>query len=157
MYSLRTATPEDYDFIYSLKMTAMKDYVIKTWGSWDEDLQRILFSRELKAIEHQIIVVNNKKIGIFAFSKNKTSVTVDEIQILPEYQSKGIGTLIFSDIIASAQKEKIEITLRVLKVNSIAQRFYNKLGFEKIEDTETHFLLSKKPNLHVPDSSDIES
>lgn len=150
MYSLKIATREDRDFIYNLKKTTMKDYVIKTWGGWDENLQRIFFSRELKTIEHQIIVVNNKKVGIFAFSRNKTSINVDEIQILPEYQSKGIGTLIFSDIIANAQKEKIEVTLRVLKVNSIAQRFYDKLGFEKVGDTETHFLLSKKPTLHIP-------
>ncbi|MDQ1274820.1 MAG: hypothetical protein QG610_392, partial [Euryarchaeota archaeon] len=146
MYNLKIAAQEDHDFIYNLKKATMKDYVIKTWGSWDEDLQRVLFSRELKAIEHQIIIINNKKVGIFAFSRNEASIIVDEIQILPEYQNKGTGTLIFSDIIANAQKEKIEITLRVLKVNSIAQRFYNKLGFEKIGDTETHYLLSKKPN-----------
>lgn len=157
MYSLKAATQDDYDFIYNLKKTTMKDYVIKTWGSWNEDLQRVLFSRELKDIEHQIIVVNNKKAGIFAFGVNETSIIVDEIQILPEYQGKGIGTLIFSDIIASAQKEKIEITLRVLKVNFIAQRFYNKLGFEKIGDTETHFLLSKKPDMNIPFFPDIES
>ena len=75
---------------------------------------------------------------------------------MPEYQNKGIGTLIISDIIADAQKAKTEINLRVLKVNSIAQNFYNKLGFEKIGNTETHFLLSKKPNLHIPDYPDIE-
>jgi GNAT superfamily N-acetyltransferase len=157
MYSLNIVTKEDYDFIYNLKKTTMKDYVIKTWGSWDEDFQRILFSRELKAIKHQIIVVNNKNVGIFAFSRNETSIIVDEIQILPEFQNKGIGTLIFLDIIAKAQKEKIEINLRVLKVNSIAQKFYNKIGFEKVGDTETHFLLSKKPNLNIPNSLDIES
>lgn len=157
MHSLKAATQDDYDFIYNLKKSTMKDYVIKTWGSWDEDLQRVLFSRELKDIEHQIIAVNNKKVGIFALSVNETSIIVDEIQILPEYQGKGIGTLIFSDIIASAQKEKIEITLRVLKVNFIAQRFYNKLGFEKIGDTETHFLLSKKPDMNIPFFPDIES
>lgn len=157
MYNLKIATQEDHDFIYNLKKTTMKDYVVKTWGSWDEDLQRILFSRELKAIEHQIIVVNNKKVGIFAFNMNETSIIVDEIQILPEYQGKGIGTLIFSDIISNAQKKEIEINLRVLKVNTIAQRFYNKLGFEKVGDTETHFLLSKKPNLHITVFPDIES
>ncbi|AKB36723.1 Histone acetyltransferase HPA2 and related acetyltransferase [Methanosarcina siciliae C2J] len=147
MYSLRKATREDYDFIYDLKKTTMKDYVIKTWGSWDEDFQRFLFSRELKAIEHQIIVVKDKNIGTFAFSRNETSIIIDEIQILPEYQNKGIGTLIFSDIFADAQKAKKEVTLRVLKVNYIAQKFYNKFGFEKVGDTETHFLLSKKPLL----------
>jgi len=145
MYSLKIAAQEDYNFIYNLNKINMEDYVIKTWGYWDEDFQRGLFSRYFQTKEFQIIVVNNKKVGIFAFSRNKTSIIVDEIQILPEYQGKGIGTLIFSDIIANAQKEKIEITLRVLKVNSIAQRFYDKLGFEKVGDTETHFILSKKP------------
>lgn len=156
MYSLKIATQEDHDFIYNLKKTTMKDYVIKTWGSWDEDLQRVLFGRELRAIEHQIIVINNKKVGIFALNRNEKSIIVEEIQILPEYQSKGIGTLIFLDIISNAQKESIEINLRVLKVNSIAQRFYNKLGFEKVGDTETHFLLSKKPDSHILVYPDIE-
>ncbi|AKB49699.1 Acetyltransferase, GNAT family [Methanosarcina barkeri str. Wiesmoor] len=135
----------------------MADYIIKTWGTWDEDLQRTFFSKESKEIKHQIIVVEGKNVGVVAFSRNETSIHIDEIQVLPEYQSKGIGTLVFSDIIANAQKEKIETTLRVLKVNFAAQKFYNKLGFEKIEDTETHFLLSKKPDLHNSDYPDTES
>ncbi|MHC1757678.1 MAG: GNAT family N-acetyltransferase [Methanosarcina sp.] len=151
------ATKEDYNFIYNLNKTNMEEYVIKTWGNWNEDFQRGFFSRCFQSIEFQIIVVKDKNIGIVAFSRNETSIIIDEIQILPEYQSKGIGTLVFSDIIANAQKAKIEITLRVLKVNSMAQKFYNKLGFEKVGDTETHFLLSKKPNLQIPDYPDIES
>jgi ribosomal protein S18 acetylase RimI-like enzyme len=145
MYSLKMATQEDYDFIYNLNKTNMKDYVIETWGNWNENFQKDFFSRYLQTIEFQIIVIKNKSVGIVAFSRNKTSINIDEIQLLPEYQSRGIGTLILSDIIASAQKAKIEITIRVLKVNYIAQKFYDKLGFEKIGDTETHFLLKRKP------------
>lgn len=157
MYSLKRATQEDRDFIYNLNKTNMEDYIIKTWGNWDEDWQRNFFSRESKEIKFQIIVVEGKNVGFVAFSRNKTSINIDEIQVLPEYQNKGIGTLLFSDVIANAQKEKIETTLRVLKVNFIAQKFYNKLGFEKIGDTETHFLLCKKPNLHISNCPDIES
>lgn len=135
----------------------IEDYVIKTWGNWDEDFQREFFSRYFQTIEFQIIVVNDKNVGIVACSRDEKYTVIDEIQILPEYQNKGIGTLILSDIIADAQKAKIEINLRVLKVNFIAQKFYNKLGFEKIGDTETHFLLSKKPYLHISDYPDIES
>jgi ribosomal protein S18 acetylase RimI-like enzyme len=145
MYSSKFATQEDYDFIYNLNKTNMEDYVIETWGNWNEDFQRDFFSRYLQTLEFQIIVIKDKDVGIVAFSRNKTSINIDEIQLLPEYQSRGIGTLILSDIIASAQKAKIEITLRVLKVNYIAQKFYDKLGFEKIGDTETHFLLKRKP------------
>jgi len=148
------ATQEDYDFIYNLNKINMEEYIIKTWGNWNEDFQRYLFRRYFKSIKFQIIVVKDKNVGIIAISKNETSIVIDEIQMLPEYQNKGIGTLIFSDIIANSKKAKIEIILRVLKVNFRAQKFYNKLGFEKVGDTETHILLSKKPNLHIPDSSD---
>jgi ribosomal protein S18 acetylase RimI-like enzyme len=151
MYSLKMATQEDYDFIYNLNKTNMEDYVIETWGNWNENFQKDFFSRYLQTIEFQIIVIKNKNVGIVAFSRNKTSINIDEIQLLPEYQNKGIGTLILSDIIASAQKAKIEITLGVLKVNYIAQKFYDKLGFEKIGDTETHFLLRRKSILYIPD------
>ena len=157
IYTLKIATQEDYNFIYNLNKANIEDYVIKTWGNWNEDFQREFFSRYFQTIEFQIIVVNDKNVGIVAFSRSEKSIVIDEIQILPEYQNKGIGTLILSDIIADAQKAKIEINLRVLKVNDIAQNFYNKLGFEKIGNTETHFLLSKKPNLHIPDYPDIES
>jgi len=151
MYSLKFVTQEDYDFIYNLNKTNMEDYVIETWGNWNEDFQRDFFSRYLQTLEFQIIVIKDKDVGIVAFSRNKISINIDEIQLLPEYQNRGIGTLILSDIIASAQKAKIEITLRVLKVNYIAQKFYDKLGFEKIGDTETHFLLRRKPILYIPD------
>jgi|GEM_PF-719069 len=157
IYILKIATQEDYNFIYNLNKANIEDYVIKTWGNWNEDFQSEFFSRYFQTIEFQIIVVNDKNVGIVAFSRSEKSIVIDEIQILPEYQNKGIGTLILSDIIADAQKAKIEINLRVLKVNNIAQNFYNKLGFEKIGNTETHFLLSKKPNLHIPDYPDIES
>jgi len=40
---------------------------------------------------------------------------------------------------------RLEVSLRVLKVNLNAQKFYNKLGFEKYGETETHFLLKKIP------------
>jgi ribosomal protein S18 acetylase RimI-like enzyme len=150
MYSLKFATQEDYDFIYNLNKTNMEDYVIETWGNWNEDFQRDFFSRYLQTLEFQIIVIKDKDVGVVAFSINKTSINIDEIQLLPEYQNRGIGTSILSDIIASAQKAKIEITLRVLKVNFIAQKFYDKLGFEKIGDTETHFLLRRKLLLYIP-------
>jgi ribosomal protein S18 acetylase RimI-like enzyme len=146
MYSLKMATQEDYDFMYNVNKTNMEDHVINTWGNWNEDYQKDFFSRYFQTIEFQIIVLNDKNVGIVAFSRNETSIIIDEIQILPEYQSKGIGTLILLDIIANAQKAKMEISLRVLKVNYIAQKFYYKLGFEKVGDTETHVILSKKPH-----------
>ena len=146
MYKLRMATTDDYRFIYDLNKTNLKDYVAKTWGGWNENFQEDFFKEYFQTTEFQIIVVENENVGIVAFNKNETSIIIDEFQLLPQYQNKGIGTLIFSDIITNAQKAEVEITLKVLKVNLIAQKFYNKLGFEKYGETETHFLLKKNPS-----------
>ena len=40
--SLRTATRGDYDFLFTLHIAAMKEYVDKTWG-WDDAVQQAIF------------------------------------------------------------------------------------------------------------------
>jgi hypothetical protein len=42
-YQLRPATAADYDFLYQLKVAALKEYVAATWG-WDEAYQRQHFA-----------------------------------------------------------------------------------------------------------------
>ncbi len=37
--SLRPAVPEDFDFLYGLNRATMKEYVVETWGQWDEPWQ----------------------------------------------------------------------------------------------------------------------
>jgi len=145
MYKLRRATQDDYSFAYNLIKTNMKDYAVRIWGTWNEDFQEKFFKNYFSTKIFQIIVVENKDVGIIALDKNKTAIIIYEIHLLPQYQRKGIGSLIFSDIIKIAQKENLEITLKVLKINFAAQKFYNKFGFEKYGETETHFLLKKKP------------
>jgi len=145
MYKLKRATINDLSFAYNLNKNNMKDYVIKTWGAWNECFQKAYFKEYFQSKEFHIIVVENENAGFIAFNKKETAVIIDEIQLLPQYQRKGIGTLIFSDIINDAKNDNLEVILRVLKVNLDAQKFYDKLGFEKYGEIETHYLLKKSP------------
>ena len=44
-YQIRSATPDDHDFIYALKTESVRPYVEKIWG-WDEAFQREDFDNE---------------------------------------------------------------------------------------------------------------
>ena len=39
-YSLRPANPSDLELTYEITRDAMREYVIQTWGAWNEDEQR---------------------------------------------------------------------------------------------------------------------
>lgn len=146
MYNLRDAEKGDHDFLYNLTKTTMKDNVIKTWGSWDEKFQRKFFMKYVKTLRYQIILLGDQSIGAVAYSKKKDIITVDEIQILPEFQNKGIGTMVLKSIIAEAEKSNVPIELRVLKINHLAQKLYKRLEFIVVQESDTHYLMRREPN-----------
>lgn len=77
-----------------------------------------------------------KDIGRLRIVRSPESIYIGGIQILPEWQGKGIGKALFSDIIAESDSSGIPIDLEVHHVNESAVAFYKKLGFEEVGKTE---------------------
>src|SRR4051794_37383819 len=99
-YSLIPATEDDFDFAYQLKKVAYKEYVEQTWG-WDEEFQ-INFHKENFSVQNtKIITIRDKPIGTVDVKEENERIFVSGLYILPEYQSKGIG----SSIISALQKK----------------------------------------------------
>jgi ribosomal protein S18 acetylase RimI-like enzyme len=59
------------------------------------------------------------------------------IEVLPDWQGKGIGTTVIQRMIEGAQKAEKPFRLQVFKVNP-ARKLYERLGFIKTGETETH-------------------
>ena len=66
---------------------------------------------------------------------------IGNICIKPEYQNKGIGTAILKEIIFDNKGQ--DIKLQVFKINERAIKLYEKMGFEKIDETQTHYIMMK--------------
>jgi ribosomal protein S18 acetylase RimI-like enzyme len=139
MYKLRDVTEKDYMFLYELNVSTMKSYVEQTWG-WDDISQQEYFKNKFSPEKLKIIVVNEKDIGVLSTFNNIDGLFIDLIEILPEYQCKGVGTAVLKDIINDAKHKKCIIKLQVLKVNP-AINFYERLGFVSISETNTHFIM----------------
>ena len=46
-FRLRNATPEDRDLLYTIQSDALREYVVATWGGWDEPWQKERFNSTL--------------------------------------------------------------------------------------------------------------
>ncbi len=137
---LRKATREDFDFLFNLHKSTMREYVEKTWG-WDEAWQRDYFLHHLNPDMLQIIVLNHKDVGSISVMNRDQDLFLSSIEILPEYQNKGIGTHLIKKVIADARSENKPVSLQVLKSNKRAQALYERLGLEKCGETETHYCM----------------
>lgn len=141
---LRKATIDDSEFAYQTKKSAFKEYVDKVWG-WDEDEQRTLHERRFASQDFQIIQVSGIDVGILSVVKQPDCMRVNQMFILPEYQNKGIGAACVMRIIEEASTSKLSLRLQVLKVNTRAMAFYQRLGFKRTGESETHILMEKIP------------
>ena len=69
---------------------------------------------------------------------------IENICIKPEYQNKGIGTAILKEIIFENKGKNIK--LQAFKINERAIKLYERIGFKKIYESKTHYIMVKSKN-----------
>lgn len=146
MYELRLATKDDYDFLRQLNEITMKDYIVETYGYWDVEVEEKYFNESFASFTYQIILIDGTDAGCLAIAETGTEIFISEIQILPQFQHRGIGRAIFKSLVEESARLQLPLNLEVLKVNQLAREFYRKIGFVKIGETKTHDRMRRKPH-----------
>ena len=138
--TLRKATSSNSEFAYSTKAAAFREYVEKVDG-WDEDEQRKLHEQRFAAQDFRVINVVGTDIGIVAMVVATNCVRVNQLFLLPDHQGKGIGRRCMLLIMEEARQLGLPVRLRVMKINQRAMVFFQRLGFTRSGETDTHNLL----------------
>lgn len=142
--SLRPATREDYDFLWWLHCATMRPYVEETWG-WDEQWQAEYFHDHFDPTTRQVIECDGVPIGYISVERREHRIFLAAIEIAPDHQNRGIGTRLIRGLLDEADAKGIPVQLQVIKVNHPARRFYERLGFAVVGETETHHLMRRPP------------
>jgi ribosomal protein S18 acetylase RimI-like enzyme len=142
-YSLRNASPGDFEDIFAVNEAAYKSYVEKIWG-WDEAFQRKYLSEHLDYQAIRIVVVGGIFAGFVAVKETGDSLFLSSIALAPEFRSHGIGASILEGVVADARVRGLPVRLAVFKENARAQALYRRLGFEPDGETETHLKFVKR-------------
>ena len=127
----------------SLRKVTMNDYLEKSGFPTDEKsyLDRIHYCFDAA----HIVFFVDEPIGLFKFYLDTPCWHVVQIQILPEYQGKGIGTKLLKNLQSQAFKKDQFVRLSVLKPNP-AKILYQRLGFIVQAESEIDFTMQYKPN-----------
>lgn len=128
MYTLRPATLDDYDFLFALHRSAMREYIEAIWG-WHEGWQAEYFQKKFDPTTTQIIVINGVDAGVLVFEERPDEVYIGLIELLPAYQRRGTGTAIIRQLATDAHRRGLPLALHVLTTNDPAYRLYKHLGF----------------------------
>ena len=140
-YQIRLAKSDDRDFIFTLKSASVRPYVEKIWG-WDEHYQREDFDGDFAAIGHfRVIEIDGKRAGFLQYYSEHPYYEIAEMHLLPEYRGNGIGSdiLRYFQNICMMQGRKIRIGC--FKENKRADALYQRLGFVRTGETDTHYIL----------------
>ena len=89
---------------------------------------------------YKIIKIDNKKIGCLLLEKYQDGILLDEIYLESDYQKKGIGT----DILTNVLNNNSKVYLWVYKENEVALNLYKKLGFIITDVTESRYFMEYK-------------
>jgi GNAT superfamily N-acetyltransferase len=146
-YSLRTATAGDVQFLFEVSTRAMEfvDRALNPGKEFDREEAFKKYQEKFVPEKIQIISWENEDVGRLRIVRSDSHTYVGGIQLLPEFQGKGIGTALFAELIRESETEGLPIALEVHDVNEDALRFYTRLGFLKVGHEGNKTLMEYQP------------
>ncbi len=145
-WCVRPAHPDDRDFLYALNEATMREQVERVWG-WEDAEQVAFFESRFQPEGWRIIQADGRDIGVLIVEEDDDGIYLAEIEILPEWQGRGIGSSVICSLMREAAACTKPLTLRVLHVNERARALYERLGFHEFKQIETHTYLRWQPSV----------
>ena len=136
--TFRMAVAADVGCLTDCFVGAMRETLTATRGQWNEASERAQFREQLDLRETRIIRAGTLDVGFVMLARQYDALQIHTLCIAPEYQGKGIGSQVTTDVIQQGVQTGSRVILSVLKTNNRAEALYRRLGFRVIEESEHH-------------------
>lgn len=136
-YIIRNVEKNDKDFLLKLRKITMVSYLEKAgiFLSEEEHLDRVNSFLDSSYIIEDI---PGESIWLLKYIEDDRTLELVQLQILPEYQGKGMGTEILNDLINKARKWNKRLTLKVLK-NNPSKLLYERVWLSIVWEDEIEY------------------
>jgi ribosomal protein S18 acetylase RimI-like enzyme len=140
---LRRVTPEDDSFLLSVyASTRAQELAQVQWEpghqeafvKWQFEMQRQEYDGRFPDAEYDVIEIEGQSAGRIWIGQRDDEIRLLDIALLPEFQNRGAGTILLTDLINEARSAGKRLRHMVFVLNDNADRFYERLGFVVIED-----------------------
>jgi ribosomal protein S18 acetylase RimI-like enzyme len=131
--NLRPATDDDSEFCYTLHQRSLGQVIAEVFGGWDDAVQREFHARWFDPSRLNIIEDDEgRPIGVLDLLEKTDHTYLSRIELLPEHQSRGIGSDVIRDLLADGRP----VRLHVFRVNPRARELYERLGFRVVAEQD---------------------
>jgi len=145
IYSYRKAESIDKEAVFKLYCMVMQHYVSEIWG-WDQQWQENDFSAHFEPNCITLVHKDRELVGYSHVEDRNGQLFIRMIVIHPHHQRKGIGKKLLEVVIASGKEHSKRIELEVFKPNAEARKFYEKHGFNIVDESSSSFVMRRMPN-----------
>jgi ribosomal protein S18 acetylase RimI-like enzyme len=131
--ALRPAKEGDVPFLLKLRALALEPHEQKAGLQPSEErrLERVRAHFE----SGQVIELAGQPIGVLKVIRSPQQWKLLQLQVLPQYQGRGIGTDVVLGVLEQARAVNQAVVLTVLKENP-AKRLYERVGFKVVGERE---------------------
>lgn len=135
---IQRATPKDHIILTEItkKSKAYWNYSEEQLQEWDEELT--ITAKQIEEEEFYLLIEEetNKIIAYYSFyEKDKYTIVLENLFVLPDYIGKGYGKLLMADLTKRLKNTKIDTI--TLNADPNAEIFYKRMGFGTIGYLET--------------------
>ncbi len=141
--TLRPAEPDDDGFLLAVYASTRAEELSQVdWGeeqknqfvSWQFGLQRREYDARFPNAEYNVILLDGVPAGRLWVGRTENEMRLLDIALLPQFQNRGVGTLLVQRLIDIASKDRVPLRHMVFVLNNNARPFYERLGFVVIEE-----------------------
>lgn len=151
--TVRPVEPDDEPFLLRVYASSRADDLAAV--GWDTahleaflrmqfNAQKLAYGAQFPGADHVIILRDEVMIGRMLVERRDAEIYLVDITLLSERRGEGVGTSLIRDLQREASDAGQPVRLRVMKTNR-AVSFYQRLGFSKIDESSTHFLMEWHP------------
>jgi len=153
-FTLRPVRAEqDHEFLARLYASTRTEELAQV--PWNEEqkaaflrqqfeAQTIHYTRHFPKAELSLVECEGEPIGRLYIDRRETEIRLVDIALLPGWRGRGLGGALLARVLAEGAEKGLPVTIHVEQFNP-ALRFYQRLGFERIEDQGPYFLMEWKP------------
>jgi ribosomal protein S18 acetylase RimI-like enzyme len=152
--SLRRATDADKEFLVAVYASTRETELAQVqWAEgqkdafvrWQYDRQKEEYDTRFPNARYDVILVDDKEAGRIWVGSDDKEIRLLDIALLPEFQNRGVGTHLLKQLMDEATNTKRALRHMVFVLNDNAYRFYERLGFQTIEDLGGYKHMEWKP------------
>lgn len=141
------ATQTDAPVIFTMSKALIDDYEIPETIDYDKVLGWVRRKIDTHITEYRCVYLDGQKAGYYRCCPGEGMMELDDLYILPEFRSRGIGTAIIQKCCAETD---LPVMLYVFTRNTGAFALYRRLGFRVTREIgESRRVMVRQPGQEV--------